>query len=207
MAVSAEQVKELRDRTGVGIMDCKRALEACEGELAAAVEYLRRQGLAQAAKRAGRVAGQGVITAYIHANKKIGVLLELNCETDFVAQTEDFSRLAYQLAMQVCAISPECVSQEEVPPERIQSERAIYEEVARNAGKPEQAIPRIVEGRLNKFFSEVCLMDQEWVILSEDDQKGRTVRDVIGEAVGKLGENIQVRRFARFSLNEGTASS
>lgn len=202
MPISAEQVKELRERTGAGILDCKRALEACGGDPAAALDHLRRQGLAQAAKKTSRTAGQGLIGSYIHANGKIGVLLELNCETDFVAQTDEFSRLAHQIAMQICAAAPEYITAEEVSPERVEAEKAIYEELARNEGRPEQAIPRIVEGRLKKFFSQVCLMDQEWVIVGEDDKKGRSVRDVIGEAVGKLGENIQVRRFSRFALNE-----
>ncbi|MBE3577417.1 MAG: translation elongation factor Ts [Limnochordales bacterium] len=196
--ITSEMVKELRERTGAGMLDCKKALEATGGDMEKAVEELRKKGLAAAAKRAGRVASEGIVDAYIHGNGRIGVLIEVNCETDFVARTEDFRRLTRDLAMQVAAARPEYVSREDVPSEVRERELEIYRAAARNEGKPEQVVEKIAQGRLEKYFQEVCLLEQPFI---KDPNK--RVRDVISEVIARLGENITVRRFVRFERGEG----
>jgi len=203
MAVSAAQVKELRERTGAGMMDCKKALDQCNGDTEGAIEWLRKQGLSAVAKRATRQAKEGAVIAYIHSNRKIGVLLELNCETDFVARTEGFLKLGNELAMQVAAMSPEFVSPDDISAERLERERAIFADLTRNEGKPEAAVPKIVEGRLKKLMSEICLLEQIYV----RSEKKETVRDLITQVAAGIGENIQVRRFARFNVDEASGAA
>jgi elongation factor Ts len=198
MQVSAQLVKELRDRTGAGMMDCKAALAETGGDLEKAIDALRKKGLAAAAKRAGRVAADGLVTSYIHAGGKLGVLVEVNCETDFVARTDDFQELVRDVAMHVAAADPRFVRREEVPSEAIERERAIFREQAAASGKPAQVIEKIVEGKLEKFYAEACLLEQPFV--KNPDQ---TVGQLVQERVARIGENIQVRRFARFKLGEG----
>jgi elongation factor Ts len=198
MQVSAQMVKELRDRTGAGMMDCKAALAETGGDLEKAIDALRKKGLAAAAKRAGRVAADGLVTSYIHAGGKLGVLVEVNCETDFVARTDDFQELVRDVAMHVAAADPRFVRREEVPSEAIERERAIFREQAAASGKPAQVIEKIVEGKLEKFYAEACLLEQPFV--KNPDQ---TVGQLVQERVARIGENIQVRRFARFKLGEG----
>jgi len=200
MEIRAESVKELREKTGAGFMDCKKALSEADGNFEQAVRWLREKGLAAAAKKAGRVASEGLIHAYLHAGGRIGVLVEVNCETDFVAKTPDFQNLAKDVAMQVAAASPALpryVRREEIPAEVIEQEREIYRAQARSSGKPDKVIDKIAEGKLEKFFADVCLLEQPFI---RDPEK--TVKDVVSEAVAKLGENIVVRRFARFQLGE-----
>lgn len=195
MAVSAKQVAELRARTGAGMMDCKRALEESGGDLERAAELLREWGMAAAAKKAGRETAEGLVHAYIHGQGRIGVLIEVNCETDFVAATEDFRRLVNELAMQVAATNPQYVRREDVPAEVVEGKREILRKQAEAEGKPAHIVEKIVEGRLEKFFSEVCLEEQPYI---RDDSI--TVGDLIKQAIAKLGENIRVRRFVRFEL-------
>jgi elongation factor Ts len=195
MEVNALLVRELRDKTGAGVMDCKRALAEAEGDLEKAVVWLREKGIAAAAKRAGRVASEGAIGSYIHAGGKLGVLIELNCETDFVAKTPEFQTLLRELAMQIAAANPRVLQREELPAQVIQQEREIY--ASQSAGKPEAVINKIVEGKLEKFYREVCLVEQAWV-----RDPNRTIQDLLGEHAGKLGEKIEVRRFVRFQLGE-----
>ncbi len=193
--VTPLMVKELREKTGAGIMDCKRALQECEGDVDKAVEHLRKKGLAAAAKRAGRSTKEGLIHSYIHMGGKIGVLIEVNCETDFVARTREFQELAHLLAMQVAAASPLYVKKEDVPSEVLERERSIYREQALEQGKPEKVIDRIIEGKLHKFYQEVCLLDQPFIKEPE-----KSVSQLLAEYIAKLGENIQVKRFVRFQL-------
>lgn len=195
--IKAETVKELRERTGAGIMDCKKALQETNGDLEKAIIYLREQGIAAAAKKAGRATKDGLVEAYIHPGGKIGVLIEVNCETDFVAKTDDFKHLCRELAMQVAAANPEFLSREDVPEERIKTEKEILETQARNEGKPEKVIEKIVTGRMNKFYEEVCLFEQPYIRDAD-----MTVRDLVNQYIAKLGENIVVRRFCRFQLGE-----
>ncbi len=195
--ISAKLVKELREKSGVGMMDCKKALVECEGDIEKAVAYLREKGIAKAAKKTSRKAKEGLIESYIHMNGKIGVLLELNCETDFVARNENFKQLAYNIAMHVAASSPLYVSSDEVPAKEVEEEKAILRNQYLNEGKPENIVDKIVEGRIQKYYSEICLLDQEYV---KDPDK--TVQDVITDAVAQIGENIQVGRFARFQIGE-----
>jgi elongation factor Ts len=195
MEVSATLVRELREKTGAGVMDCKKALAEAAGDLEKAVVWLREKGIAAAAKRAGRVASEGAIGSYIHAGGKLGVLIELNCETDFVAKTPEFQTLVRELAMQVAAANPRCIQREELPAEVIQQEREIY--ASQSADKPAAVVSKIVEGKLEKFYREVCLMEQAWV-----RDPNRTIKDLIGEHAGKLGEKIELRRFVRFQLGE-----
>ncbi len=195
--VTPQMVKELREKTGAGIMDCKKALLECGGDLEKAIESLRKKGLATAAKKAGRATKEGLIHAYIHMGGKIGVLIEVNCETDFVARTDEFKELAHNLAMQVAASSPLYVSKEDVPEEILEKERQLYREQALEQGKPEKVVDRIVEGKLNKFYQEVCLLEQPFIREPE-----KTVSQLITEHIAKLGENIRVKRFARFQLGE-----
>jgi elongation factor Ts len=195
MAVSAEQVKQLRDMTGAGMMDSKRALEDADGDLERARVLLRERGQAAVAKRARRAASEGLVEAYIHGGGRVGVLIEVNCETDFVAETDDFKTLARDLAIQVAGHNPQWVSREDVPEEELAQERKIYETQARDEGKPENVIPRIVEGKVNAFLKERCLVEQPFF---RDLEGKQTVADRIAEVAARVGENIVVRRFARF---------
>ncbi|HTT76364.1 MAG TPA: translation elongation factor Ts [Candidatus Binataceae bacterium] len=201
MDVNATLVRDLRDKTGAGVMDCKKALAESKGDLEKAVVWLREKGIAQAAKRSGRVASDGSVGSYIHAGGKLGVLVEVNCESDFVAKTPEFQALVKEIAMQIAASNPRAVTREALAPEIIQQEREIYAAQAAETGKPPQVIDKIVEGRLQKFYSEVCLYDQAWV-----RDPNRTIKDLLGEYVGKLGEKIEVRRFIRFQLGESLDS-
>ncbi|ABP67936.1 translation elongation factor Ts [Caldicellulosiruptor saccharolyticus DSM 8903] len=196
--ISAEMVKELRERTGAGMMDCKKALEDANGDMEKAIELLRERGLAKAAKRASRVAAEGIVESYIHGNGRIGVLVEINCETDFVARNEEFRQFAKDIAMQIAAANPKYVSREEIPQEVIEREKAILRQQALNEGKPENVVDRIIEGRLEKFFEEVCLLEQPWI--KNPDMK---IKDLLTEKIAKIGENIVIRRFARFERGEG----
>jgi elongation factor Ts len=200
MSVGAELVKKLREKTGAGMMDCKRALEKSGGDMDQATDYLRKQGMAQAAKKASRTAKEGIIYSYIHPGDKLGVLLELNCETDFVARTEDFQLLAKDIAMQIAATNPLVVTRSDLKPETIDKEKEIYTTQAKNEGKPEKIIERIVEGKLEKYFQEVCLLEQPFV-----KDQDRSLKDRIDETIAKLGENLAVKRFVRFRLGEETA--
>ena len=197
--ISAELVKKLRDLTGVGFMECKAALEATQGNLEGALEYLRKKGLADAAKKAHREARDGVVASYIHAGGKIGVLVEVNCETDFVAHTPDFQQLVKDVAMQVAAANPTYVSREGVPAEVLEKEREIYREQMADQKKPAQVLDKIVEGKLEKFFTEACLLDQPFI----KDASGKSkVKDLIDQATAKLQERVVVRRFSRFQVGE-----
>src|SRR5580658_1513334 len=195
MEVNATLVRELRDKTGAGVMDCKKALAEASGDLDKAVVWLREKGIAQAAKRSGRVASEGSGGWYIHACGKLGVLVEVNCESDFVAKTAEFQDLVKQIAMHIAAANPRCVRREELPPEVIQQERQIY--AAQAVGKPEAVVAKIVEGKLEKFYKETCLLEQSWV-----RDPNITIGELIGAAVGKMGEKIDVRRFVRFQLGQ-----
>ena len=198
MAITAALVKELREKTGAGMMDCKKALTATDGDMEKAIDFLREKGLASAAKKAGRVAAEGVVTSYIHAGGRIGVLVEVNCETDFVAGTEEFKEFARDIAMQIAAANPEYVRREEVPEHVLERERHIARQQAINDGKPEKILDKIVEGRLEKFYKEVCLMEQ--VYIKDNDL---TVDKYLTSKIAKIGENISIRRFARFVVGEG----
>jgi elongation factor Ts len=197
MSITPQLVKELRDKTGAGMMDCKRALQESGGDMDQAIQFLREKGLSKAAKRAGRETKEGCICSYIHPGAKLGVMLEINCETDFVARTDDFQELGRNLAMQIAAAAPEVVRREEVPSELVEREREIYRKQALEGGKPEKVVDKIVDGKLEKFYHEVCLMEQPYV---RNDKE--TVEDQVKATVAKLGENIVVRRFARFQLGE-----
>jgi elongation factor Ts len=199
MAASAEQVKELRERTGAGVMDCKAALDASKGDVQGAIEHLRKKGLADAAKKAHREAKDGVVTSYIHPGAKIGVLVEVNCETDFVARTEDFQQLVKDIAMQVAAANPSYVSREDVPGAVVEKEREIYRTQMADQKKPAQVIDKIIEGKLEKFYAESCLLEQPFI----RDSSGKTrLRDMVDQATAKMGERIVVKRFARFQVGE-----
>jgi elongation factor Ts len=199
MASSAEQVKNLRERTGAGVMDCKAALEAAQGDLQGAVEYLRKKGLADAAKKSHRDARDGVVVSYIHPGSKIGVLVEVNCETDFVARTEDFQQLVKDIAMQVAAANPSYVAREEVPGAVVEKEREIYRQQMADQKKPPQVIDKIIEGKLEKFYAESCLLEQPFI----RDASGKTrLKDMVDQATSKMGERIVVKRFARFQVGE-----
>ena len=197
--VTTELVKSLRERTGAGVMDCKRALQAAGGDVDKAVDWLREKGLARAAQKAGRRAAEGVVASYVHAGGRVGVLLELNCETDFVARTPEFAALAHDLAMQVAAARPRWVRPEDVPPEVVAHEREVLTRQAMAEGKPPRVVEQMVAGRLKKFYAENCLMAQPFI---KDGDK--TVETVVKEAIARLGENIVPRRFARFELGEAT---
>ena len=197
--ISAQQVKQLRERTGAPWLDCKMALAESKGDMAGAEVYLRKKGLASAQKRAGRATLEGVIGSYIHAGGKIGVLVELNCETDFVARTDEFQRLAHEVAMHVAATEPRYVRKEEVTPEILEREKDIYREQARATGKPEKILDRIVEGKMEKFYEEVCLLEQHFI-----KDPAQTVGQLIASHIAKFGENIAVRRFVRFKIGEST---
>ncbi|MCX7682375.1 MAG: translation elongation factor Ts [Anaerolineae bacterium] len=197
MAITTEMVKALREATGAGVLDCRKALEACGGDFEKAVVRLREQGLAEAAKRVDRKASEGRVEAYVHPGNRIAVMLELNCETDFVARTPEFQELAHDLALHIAFAAPRYMTREDVPPEVIEQERAIYRAEALGEGKPEQVVDRIVEGRLEKFYQQTCLMEQPFV-----KDEGRTVRDVITDVAAKVGENVILRRFVRYKLGE-----
>ncbi|MGQ9458117.1 MAG: translation elongation factor Ts [Anaerolineae bacterium] len=195
--ITAAMVKELRERTGAGMLDCKNALAEAGGDMERAVELLREKGLADATKRLGREANEGIIGSYVHAGSRVAALVELNCETDFVARTDEFQALAHDLAMQVVAARPLYVSPEDIPLEVLERERAIYRAQMADSGKPEHVVERIVEGKLEKFLDEVCLMRQPFI---KDDSI--TVGELIRQAIARLGENIVVRRFARLAVGE-----
>jgi len=195
--ITPQMVKELRERTQAGMMDCKRALEATGGDMEKAVAYLREKGMAAAAKKAGRVAAEGVIESYIHPGGRIGVLIEVNCETDFVARNEGFQQFARELAMQVAAARPLYVSRDQVPESVLEEERRILRAAALNEGKPEHIVDKIVTGRIEKYLEEICLVEQPYI--KDPDRK---VGDLIQEQIATLGENITVRRFARFERGE-----
>jgi elongation factor Ts len=200
VASSAEQVKALRQRTGAGVMDCRAALDAAGGDFQEAVEYLRKKGLADAAKKASREAREGTVASYIHPGGKIGVLVELDCETDFVARTDDFQQLVRDVAMQVAAASPSYVSRDHVPGEVVEKEREIYREQMADQKKPPQVMDKIVEGKLEKFFAESCLLEQPFI----KDTTGKVrVKDLVDQATARMGERILIRRFARFQVGEG----
>ncbi len=198
MEIGTDLIRTLREKTGVGIMDCKKALTESGGDLEKAVEYLRKKGIATAQKRAGRVTSQGQVQSYIHGGGKIGVLLEVNCETDFTAKTDDFTTLVKDLAMQIAATNPVAVDRARIQPGVLAKEKEIYASQARETGKPEKVIERIVEGKLTKFYSEACLLEQPFV-----KNPDITVQDLINELMAKTGENILVRRYARYQLGEG----
>jgi len=200
MAITAEQVKALREKTSAGMMECKAALTEANGNMEEAVTVLRKRGLAQAAKRAGRNTSQGLVSSYIHMGGKIGVLLEVNCESDFVARTEDFQHLVKEVAMHIAAADPKYVRREDVPAELVEKEKAIYRSQFEGSGKPAQVIEKIVEGKLGSFYSQIALLDQP----SVRDQTV-TVGQMVSQAVAKTGENIVVSRFSRFKLGESAA--
>lgn len=198
MNISASQVKELRDATGAGMMDCKRALGEANGDFDAAVKWLREKGMAKAAKRADKVASEGTVASYIHMGGKIGVMVEINCETDFVARGEDFRALVNDICLQICAANPRWVAVEEVPQAEYDAEMELYVKQSLQTGKPENICRKIAEGKMGKWHSEVCLLEQPFV---KDDKK--TIKGLIAELTGKCGEKISVRRFVRFELGEG----
>jgi len=195
--ISAQMVKQLREKTGAGIMDCKEALAACDGNIDKALDFLRKKGLATAQKRAGRAMREGTIQPYIHMGGKLGVLVEVNCETDFVGKTDDFRELAKNIAMHIAASNPVSVSPEDVPEEIVNKEKEIYRDQALQSGKPEKMIDKIVEGKLAKFFKENCLLNQAYV-----RNPDITVTDLLNESIAKIGENITIKRFVRFQVGE-----
>ena len=196
--ITSAMVKELRERSGAGMMDCKKALIETNGDVEKAIDFLREKGLAAAAKKASRVAAEGIVEAYIHGAGRIGVLLEVNCETDFVAKTEGFRGLARDIAMQVAANNPLYVAREEVAEELLQHERDVLRAQALNEGKPEKIVDKMVEGRIEKYYKEVCLLEQPFI-----KNPDITVKELITESIAKIGENINVRRFVRFQLGDG----
>jgi elongation factor Ts len=195
--ISASMVKELREKTGVGMMDCKEALKACDGDIEKSVDFLRKKGLAKAAKRSGRETSEGVIESYIHMGGKIGVLVEVNCESDFVGKTDDFKSFARNIAMHIAATSPEGVEAADIPEAVVERERQVYREQVLEMGKPENIVDKIVDGKMKKFFSEACLMQQQYVKNPEI-----SIQDYLNDTVAKIGENIKIKRFARFQLGE-----
>jgi len=197
LAVSTSRIKELREKTGVGIMDCKTALKECDGDINKAIDYLRKKGIATAKKRSSRTTSQGQVMSYIHAGGKIGVLVEVNCETDSTGKNEDFASFVKDLAIQIAATSPAAIDRESIPQDILEKEREIYATQAKESGKPEKVIEKIVEGKLTKFFSEACLLEQPFV-----KNPDITIQDLINEMIAKTGENIVLRRFVRFQLGE-----
>ena len=195
--ISAATVKQLREKTGAGIMDCKEALSECNGDISNAVDFLRKKGLATAAKRASRATTEGIIESYIHMDSKLGVLVEINCETDFVAKNDDFKEFAKNIAMHITATNPVSIRQEDVPEEAIDKEKEIYRGQVLEMGKPEKIVDKIVEGKLKKYFKENCLMNQAYV-----RDPDITIEDLLNEIVAKIGENIAIKRFARFKIGE-----
>jgi len=200
VSISAAQVNELRKATGAGLMDCKKALTETGGDMEKSIDYLRKKGLAAASKKAGRIATEGLVGSYIHAGGKIGVLVEINCETDFAAKNESFQSFVKDIAMHIAATAPQCVRREEVQEKVIEREKEIYRAKARESGKPDNIIEKIIEGQINKFYAEICLIEQPFV---KDPDK--TVQTYLNEIIAAIGENISIRRFARFALGEGLA--
>ena len=198
MEVTTAMVKELRERTQAGMMDCKKALIAVDGDLEKAIEFLREKGLSQAAKKAGRIASEGMVDSYIHMGGKIGVLVEVNCETDFVAKTDTFRQLVHDIALQIAAANPVFISKDEVPQDNLEKEREILRAQALNEGKPEKIVDRMVEGRIEKYYKEVCLLEQAFV-----KNPDINVQALVNEATMASGEKIAVRRFSRYELGEG----
>jgi elongation factor Ts len=198
MAVTAAMVKEVRERTGAGMLDCKKALDETKGDIEKALDLLREKGLSAAANKAGRIATEGAVGSYIHAGGRIGVLVEVNCETDFVANTDEFKAFVKDIAMQISASNPRYVRREEVPQEDLDKEREILRAQALNEGKPEKIVEKMVDGRISKYYEEFCLMEQSFI---KDPDK--TIAALLNEKIGKIGENITIRRFQRFELGEG----
>lgn len=194
---TAKDVSELRQRTGAGMMECKRALEETGGDMSSAVEFLRKKGIAKAEKRVGKQTSEGLIASYIHHNGRIGVLVEVNCETDFVARTDDFKTLAREIALHVASTAPLAVDKDGIPADRVDRERRIFEEQARATGKPSAVVQKIAEGKLESFYKEAALLHQPWV-----REPKKTIGDLVKEASARLGEHIQVRRFVRFQMGE-----
>jgi elongation factor Ts len=197
MQISAAQVKELRERTGVGMMDCKKALVECDGDINKAIKFLRERGIAAAARRAGRTTKEGVIFSYIHPGNRIGVLVEVNCETDFVARNEQFQQFAKDIAMHIAASSPRYIQREDVPVAEVEAEREVLTNQAQAAGRPEKVLQKIVDGRLDKFFEQICLLEQPFI-----KDPNLSIRDLLRETIARIGENIVIRRFARYQLGE-----
>jgi elongation factor Ts len=195
--ITAQMVKELRDKTGAGMMDCKKALTESGGDMDSAIKHLREQGIASASKKAGRTTSEGIIFSYIHPGDKLGVLVEINCETDFVARTDDFRDFAKDVAMQIAAADPKVVERDLLDAKVIEAEKDVYRAQAVMEGKPDKVIEKIVDGKLDKFYAEVCLLEQPFV--KDND---RTIGDLVTEIIAKLGENINIRRFARYRLGE-----
>lgn len=195
MNITSQMVKDLRDKTGAGMMDCKKALSENAGDMEKAIDFLRQKGLAVAAKRAGRATSEGVVETYIHAGGKLGVMVELNCETDFVAKTDDFIAFARDVAMHIAAANPVSLSREDVPADIVARERQIYVQQALDSGKPENIVEKMVAGKIDRFLSEICLLDQPCV-----KNPDKTIQELMTELVGKMGENISIRRFARFQV-------
>lgn len=198
MNISMDMIKELKERTGLGIMDCKNALIKSQGDIEKAIEYLRKEGILKAAKKSSRIASEGIIDSYIHYNKRLGVLVEVNCETDFVAKTQDFIDMAHQIAIHIGAMEPQFVNENDVPPEIIEKEKEIYREQLKDSKKPENVIEKIIENKLQKFYEDNCLYKQQF--FGSEDKK--TVEDYIKENIAKFGENIIVRRFSLFKIGE-----
>lgn len=195
---TAQDIVKLREKTGAGMMDCKNALKECDGNMDKAIDYLREKGIAKAAKKADRIAAEGVVESYIHMGGKIGVLLEVNCETDFVARSDAFKALVKDIAMQIAAQSPKCVRREEANMAEVEKEREIMRAEVLNEGKPAAVVDRIVDGKINKYYSEICLMEQSFI---KDPSK--TITEVINEAILSIGEKITIRRFVRYEMGEG----
>lgn len=195
--ITADMVKKLRAMTGAGMLDCKKALMENDGDFEKAKEYLRKKGAMKADKVAGRATGEGIIYSYIHHNSRIGVMLELNCNTDFVARTNEFKELAHKISLQIASMAPRWISREDVPADVIEKEKEIYREQMKNSGKPEHIIDRIIENKIESFYQENCLMEQEYVF-----EKGKTIKDLIVETIAKTGENIKVSRFVRWEVGE-----
>jgi len=200
MAVDAKLIKDLREKTQAGIADCKKALEACDNDMEKATDYLREKGLTTAVKKSGRIASEGVVEAYIHANGKIGVLVEVNCETDFVARNEIFKTFVKDVAMQIAASQPLYVSQEEVPADALEKEAEVLKAQALNEGKPAAIVDKIVQGRISKYYEDNCLLDQPFV---KDPEGKMKVKDLLTQTIAALNENIKIRRFVRFQMGEG----
>ena len=198
MEISASLVRDLREKTGAGIMDCKKALAETKLNFEAAVTYLREKGLASAAKRADKATSEGAVGSYIHAGGKVGVIVEVNCETDFVAKTDEFQSFVKDIAMHVAALNPLYVRREDVPQDVIDKEKSIYKTQALESGKPEKVVEKMVDGKVEKFFQEICLLDQSFV-----KDPDRTVKELLTATIAKLGENISIKRFARFKVGEG----
>jgi elongation factor Ts len=197
--ISAQMIKDLRERTGAGMADCKKALTECAADMEKAIDYLRKKGIASAAKKATRVASEGTVASYLHGSR-IGVMVEVNCETDFVARNPDFVAFAREIAMQVAAMNPLYVSQEEIPPAVVEREKTVRTEQAKQSGKPDAVIPKIIEGQLAKWSKEICLLDQTWV---KDPEGKKDIRALLTDLVAKTGENVRIRRFTRFEVGEG----